>query len=87
MIDKCRYCDEQGKRREEVLNEHGEHDVLCGEHFAMVLLVKLDECKGENSYPKAVAFRSRYSYLPEKEKVIIKECGVVKQTKRKKRRP
>jgi len=73
MTDKCRYCDEAGKKREEVLNEHSEHEVLCGEHFAMVLLIQLDECKGGNSYPKAVAFRSRYSYAPKKEIVVIKE--------------
>jgi len=86
MIDKCRYCDEQGKKREEVLNEHGEHDVLCAEHFAMVLLVKLDECKGENSYPKAVTFRNRYSYVPKKEVLVIKEKYIPSPKKRKKYR-
>lgn len=73
MSDTCRYCDDQGKRREEVVNEHDKHEVLCAEHFAMVLLVQLDECKGENSYPKAVVFRSRYSYAPKKEILVIKE--------------
>jgi len=84
MTEKCRYCDNQGKKREEILNEHGEHEVLYGEHFAMVLLVQLDECKGENSYPKAVAFRSRYSYMPKKEVLVIKEKYIPSQKKIKK---
>ena len=84
MTNKCRYCDDQGKKREEVLNEHGEHEVLCGEHFSMVLLVQLDECKGENSYPKAVTFRNRYSYVPKKEVLVIKEKYIPSQKKRKK---
>jgi len=81
MTDKCRYCDDQGKKREEVLNIHGEHEVLCGEHFAMVLLIQLDECKGGNRYPKAIALKNRYSYVPKKEILVIKEKYTPSQKK------
>lgn len=86
MTDKCRYCDEQGKIREEVLNIHDEHEVLCGEHFAMVLLVQLDKCKGENSYPKAIALKNRYSYVPKREVLVIKDVSVATSKKRRRRR-
>lgn len=77
----CGYC--CGEVREFLVNEIGESDPLCDEHYIEILEMLLNECKGhDNNRGGSGIMTSRYRYNPKKLKMIIQDTQTVKKIRK-----
>lgn len=71
----CGYC--CGEVREFLVNEAGESDPLCDEHYIEILETLLDECKGHDSKEGSGIITRGYRYNPKRIEIIIKDRQTV----------
>lgn len=76
----CGYC--CGEVREFLVNEAGESDPLCDEHYIEVLEMLLDELHGRTDSKRGGGMLSQYSYNPKRLEIIIKDKQTVKKIRK-----
>jgi hypothetical protein len=68
----CAICgNENSKIREFFINEIGECDAFCDEHYIEVLEISLDGSHGKTDGKRGGGMLSRYSYNPKRKEIII----------------
>ncbi len=80
----CSRCNIEGKKREFVVNEYDEHEVLCNDHYIVLLeglaLITVPDCPS-----KGKGFKG-YRYNPKKivivEKVVENHSNVRRRRRR-----